>query len=149
LHELGAYRPDLLERPRLTIGTKLDVAQTHFEGPCISAVTGEGLPDVVGLLAALVTQARDVEPDTDGFVIHRPTPEGVRVERIGEAEYRVHGRAAERAVALSDLTNPEALDYADNRLKKLGVDKALARAGARAGDVVWVGEFSFEYEPDR
>jgi len=60
----------------------------------------------------------------------------------------VHGRAAERAVALSDLTNREALAYADARLKRLGVDRALAQAGARPGDIVWVGEFSFEYEPD-
>ena len=63
--------------------------------------------------------------------------------------YRVVGRAAERAVALSDLTNPEALAYVDHRLKRLGVDKALARAGARAGDTVLVGAFSFDYEPDQ
>jgi len=149
LHELGAYRPDLLERPRLTIGTKLDVAQHTYDGPCLSAVTGEGVSDVVGRLANLVSAARAVEPEGEGFVILRPASEGVRVERVGETEYRVHGRAAERAVALSDLTNTEALNYADHRLKKLGVDKALARAGARPGDVVHIGDFSFEYEPDR
>ena len=33
-------------------------------------------------------------------------------------------------------------------MKKLGVDKALARAGARTGDVIWVGDFSFDYEGD-
>ena len=43
------------------------------------------------------------------------------------------GRQAERAVALSDLTHIEALDEAQRRLPPLGVDKALARAGARAG----------------
>ena len=52
----------------------------------------------------------------------------------------VVGRQAERAVALSDLTNLEALDYAHARLKKLGVDKALVRAGAREGDTVRIGE---------
>ncbi|HTN78953.1 MAG TPA: Obg family GTPase CgtA, partial [Acidimicrobiales bacterium] len=44
---------------------------------------------------------------------------------------------------------PDALAYADHRLKRLGVAKALARAGARPGDTVLVGSFSFEYEPDR
>jgi len=24
----------------------------------------------------------------------------------------------------------------------------LAKAGAREGDVIWIGEFSFEYSPD-
>jgi Obg family GTPase CgtA-like protein len=33
-------------------------------------------------------------------------------------------------------------------MKRLGVAKALARAGAQSGDVVHIGAFSFEYEPD-
>jgi GTP-binding protein len=148
--ELGAYRPDLLERPRLVIGTKADVAVEPWDGLRISAVTGAGLAELTGALGALVRQARGEAPDAEtGFVIHRPVPEGVTVERIGDGEYRVLGRAALRAVALSDITNTDALAYAVARLKKLGVDKALARAGAGSGDIVWVGEFSFEYEGDR
>ena len=60
----------------------------------------------------------------------------------------VLGRPALRAVALSDLTNLEALDYARRRLRDLGVDRALARAGARSGDTVRIGGFEFEYEVD-
>jgi GTP-binding protein len=147
--ELGAYRPDLLDRPRLVVGTKADVATEPWDGMRISAVTGAGLPELTGVLGELVRAARAEAPATDAaFVIHRPVPEGVTVERIAEHEYRVHGRAALRAVALSDITNTDALAYADARLKKLGVDKALARAGARSGDVVWVGDFSFDYEGD-
>jgi GTP-binding protein len=150
VHELGAYRPDLLDRRRLVVGTKADVAQDHadWHGRRISAVTGAGLADLTGALAQLVAEARDAEPEPEGFLIHRPTPEGVTVERIADGEFRVRGRAAERAVALSDLTNRDALAYADARLKRLGVDRALARAGASPGDVVWVGEFSFEYDAD-
>ena len=149
LHELGTYRPDLLERPRLVVGTKADVATEAWRGERISAVTGAGVPELIGRMAALVDEARaaEVVPDT-GFVIHRPFPEGVRIERIGESEYRVHGRAALRAVALSDLTNADALAFADARLKRLGVDRALAKAGAEAGAVVWIGDFSFEYAGD-
>jgi GTP-binding protein len=147
--ELGAYRPDLLERPRLVVGTKADVAVEPWDGMRISAVTGAGLAELTGALGDLVRQARAEAPGAaTGFVIHRPAPEGVTVERVGEGEFRIHGRAALRAVALSDITNIDALAYADNRLKKLGVDKALSRAGAQSGDVVWVGDFSFEYEGD-
>jgi GTP-binding protein len=147
-HELGAYRPDLLDRPRLVVGTKADVAVADWDGLRLSAVTGEGVARIVRALSTLVMQARTSEPAVDGFVIHRPAPEGVSVERVGAGEFRIHGRSALRAVALSDLTNPEALAYADSRLKRLGVDKALAKAGAETGDVVWVGAFSFEYDPD-
>ncbi len=55
------------------------------------------------------------------------------------------GRAAERAVAVNDLNNREALAYVQNRLRRLGVDRALARAGARPGDTVRVGSLTFEY----
>jgi GTP-binding protein len=115
----------------------------------MSAITGEGVREVVGRMASLVHDAREAEPVAEGLVIHRPVPEGVRVEREADGVYRVVGRAAERAVALSDLTNAEALAYVDHRLKRLGVGKALARAGARQGDTVLVGSFSFDYEPDQ
>jgi GTP-binding protein len=84
----------------------------------------------------------------EGFVVHRPEPEGVHVARDHTGALVVRGRAAERAVALNDLTNPQALSYVQNRLKRLGVDRALVRAGAREGDLVRIGAFEFEYEPE-
>jgi GTP-binding protein len=75
-------------------------------------------------------------------------PQGVIVERDIDGAFVVRGRPAERAVALSDLTNAQALDYAQNRLRRLGVDRALSRAGAREGDLVRIGAFEFSYEPD-
>ena len=70
------------------------------------------------------------------------------VEQLGENEYRVHGRNAERVVALNDVTTPEALNYIDERLAKLGVPKLLTRAGVVEGDVVWIAQFSFEFVPE-
>ena len=148
LEELGRYRSDLLERPRVVVGTKADVRTQPWEGLCVSAVTGEGLRPLLGLLASLVERARSEEPAAEGFVIHRPAPEGVVVERAGRGAFVVRGRPAERAVAVSDLTNADALAYVQQRLKRLGVDRALARAGARQGDEVRIGGFSFEYEPE-
>ena len=52
------------------------------------------------------------------------------------------------ACCLSDLTNAEALDVARERLARLGVDRALARAGARNGDTVHIAGVSFDYESD-
>ena len=72
----------------------------------------------------------------------------MKIERDDDGSFRVLGRQAERAVALSDLTNLEALDYAHARLKKLGVDKALVRAGAREGDTVHIGGLTFDFEED-
>ena len=79
-------------------------------------------------------------------VVHRPLPEGVEVQRAGPAAWLVLGRAAVRAVALSDLTDDGAQAEVVRRLRRLGVDRALARAGAREGDEVTVGDMTFTWE---
>jgi GTP-binding protein len=147
LDELARYRPELLERPRLTIGTKADVATLPWEATRVSAVTGEGVTPLLGRLATLVDEARAAEPERDSFVLHEPAAEGVRVERDPTGAFVVLGRQAERAVALSDLTRADAQDYVRHRLNRLGVDRALERAGAREGDTVRIGTHEFEYQP--
>jgi GTP-binding protein len=148
LKELGRYQPDLLDRPRLVVGSRADLAEPDldFDGHRIAAVTGRGLPELIGMLVGAVTEARQALPDPEAFVVHRPAAEGYRIERGDDGAWTVSGRQAERAVALSDLTNQEALDEAHRRLRALGVDKALARAGARPGDTVHIGRLAFDYE---
>jgi GTP-binding protein len=150
LRELEAYRPDLVARPRLVIGSRADIATDAdgFDGLRVSAVTGENLAQVTGRLGDLVRSVRVAVPPRDGIVIRRPEGESVAVVRDGDRSFVVRGRAAERAVRVSDLTNPEALEYVRHRLKSLGVERELVRAGARSGDVVRVGDFEFEYEED-
>jgi GTPase len=145
LGELGRYRPDLLERPRLTVGTKSDVATFEYDGPRISAVTRDGLDRFLGELATLIAGARASEPVAEAFVVHRPTEQGFSVLRDDDGAWRVRGRAAERVVAMADLTNAEAIAYVQDRFRRMGVERALARAGAREGDLVRVGPVELEY----
>ncbi|MDH3681293.1 MAG: Obg family GTPase CgtA, partial [Acidimicrobiia bacterium] len=157
--ELSQYRPDLLDRPCLVVGTKADQltpADWGDEAPvdlAISAITHDGIDQLRWRMADLVKQARIAEPDgspsvRDRYVIHRPEPVGVVVEREDDGSWRVVGRQAERAVALSDMGDPGALDYAQRRLERLGVNKALRRAGVAEGDIVRIGDFAFDYEED-
>ncbi len=152
--ELGSYRPDLLERPRIVVGTKADavsseqLAELGWEHDVISAVTGQGVRELVGRMAALVHEARQDEPEPDGLVVIRPEAEGAVVERDEDGSFRLVGRDVERVVALNDVTTPEALAYIDRRLDRLGALKLLRRAGVRDGDVVWIGDFSFEFQAD-
>jgi GTP-binding protein len=99
-------------------------------------------------MAALVHEARSEEPEHEGIVILRPDATGAKVERLGDNEFRLVGRDVERAVALNDVTTPEALSYIDHQLRRLNVFKLLTKAGALEGDVVWIGTFSFEYRDD-
>ena len=155
LAELERYQPDLIERPRLVVGSKADMGVPPDDGSfhpdlVISAVTGQGIPPLVGRLSQLVAEARTDLPEVDTtIVIHRPLPEGFSVERIEQGVYRVVGKVAERAVALNDVTTDEAADYVQGRLHRIGVDRALARAGARDGDLVHIGELSFVWYRDQ
>jgi GTPase len=152
LGELSRYEPALLDRPRLVVGSRADLAGEplhHKAGlPTISAVTGQGIGWLVGRLGQVVSQARAEAPRPRRVVVHRPPPSGVLVERAADGALVVRGRQAERAVALSDLTEAGALAYAQGRLRRLGVDRALARAGAKEGDRVRIGGFEFDWEPD-
>jgi len=152
LRELGDYQADLLERPRVLVGTKADVAASDLAGAItISAVTGEGLEELAGTLAQLVgvSRANDAEVASHHVVVHRPVPEEITVVSRGERTWAVEGRAATRAVRFQDLTDDEALAEIVRRLKDLGVEKQLARAGVRDGDVVTVGDLSFEWWRDQ
>ena len=154
--ELGAYRPDLLQRRRLVIGSKADVATGSLPEAdmAVSAVTGARIAELAGRLATLVREARQDEAPPAAVrapVVHRPladrAADAISVRREGDG-WRVLGRPATRTVALSDLTDPQAQDYVAQRLRALGVDRELARAGARHGDEVRIGTMTFEYETD-
>lgn len=148
LRELADYEPDLLTRPRIVVGSRadLDDGTWEFEGDRIAAVTGAGVRQLVGRMAQAVTDARAAVPAPEAYVVHRLQGEGFQVARDVDRGWVVEGRQAVRAVAFSDLTNADALDEAHRRLKALGIDKALARAGAQPGDPVRIGKLAFSYE---
>ncbi|HEY5887051.1 MAG TPA: GTPase ObgE [Acidimicrobiales bacterium] len=158
LEELGRYQPDLLDRPRFLVGSRADVATEDAvpEGLdlSISSITGQGIDELVGRAATLVAEARAADPadeeETRGpaFVLHRPGADPFDIFRDDDGAFVVDGREARRAVALSDLSDVQALEVAHGRLKRLGVDRALARAGAEAGDTVRIGGLAFDYEPE-
>lgn len=154
LKELQAYRPELLDRPRIVVASKADMVQSEDAEEHgydeVSSITGAGIQKLVGKMADAVKQVRAEEAanDTTEIVIHRPVVESVTVERVGENSYAVLGRQALRAVRLSDMTDPAALEHAQKRLDSLGVNRALRNAGARDGDIVHIGDMSFEYEAD-
>ena len=155
LAELADYRPELLDRPRLVVGTKADITATTDPDELgfapdgdtrfvISAVTGDGVAAVVGAMAGSSTR-RGRRHRPGGCRAAASGADRRRGRARGRGRVPVRGRDAERVVALNDVTTPDAAAYIGHRLERLGVNKLLARAGAADGDVVWIGDFSFEY----
>jgi GTP-binding protein len=151
LSELENYDSGLLDRPQLIVGSRADVALDQnktWRGLRISAVTGENIAQFLGELANSVEKVRAEAPIAPTYVLHRPTEDGVHISKEDDGSYVVSGKAALRAVALSDLTDVQAQAYLRRRLDRLGVEKSLKKAGIKDGDTVHIGDFSFEYQDD-
>jgi GTP-binding protein len=120
-----------------------------------SAATGQGLDELSAAIARGVPQ----EPATVGAEaaeaeavvehrIYRPgADDSYSVERTGDGAFRVSGRGIERLIARHDLENDEALRYIEERLRALGVIRALEAAGFEPGDDVEIGGVVFELDP--
>src|SRR5690606_11589259 len=152
--EIGRYSAELAARPRLVLVNKSDVGDVSdrvtdavkaLGALAVSAMTGDGLDSALHRIADLVDLAEREAPERKGFILHRPLGPSFTVRREGNA-WRIEGRAVERAVRFADLTLDEAADMAARRLASMGVDRALAEAGARPPDEVRIGELSFEYQ---
>jgi GTP-binding protein len=161
--ELAAYG-GLADRPRLVALNKVDVPAAReladllrpdiegrgLEMHAVSAVTHEGLRELAFALAGVVGTARSAAAPTGPTrIVLRPPAtddQGFAVERAG-AGFVVHGGKPERWVRQTDFANDEAVGYLGDRLARLGVEAALAAAGAEAGVEVTIGEVSFDWEP--
>jgi GTP-binding protein len=151
--ELARFDPELARRPALIVANKVDLVSDRAaeldripEALPISAMTGQGIPELVELLRDEVERIRRAAPPAVGFVRHVVRPDPVRVEREGST-WRVWGRRAERAVATTDMENEEAVARLQRHLVSIGVERVLADAGARAGDEVRIGTMTFDFEP--
>ena len=154
-HELATFDPELGARPSMIAATKVDVTREGLDAlrerygdvKAISAVTGDGIPEIVRELSELVARVRTEQPQATGYVRHVVKEEPIEVRREDMA-WRVTGRRAERAVETTDLNNEEAVERLQRRLIVLGVERKLATAGAKRGDEVRIGEAAFEFEPE-
>jgi len=153
--ELQAFDPELAARPSLVVANKVDAARArvddflrrHPGSHLISALTGEGVDQLVEILLERVRVAREQFPKPLAYVRHVVGDDPLRVEREGAA-WRVRGRGPERAVATTDMDNQEAVARLGRRLVVMGVERALIAGGARAGDEVRIGEHVFDFDPE-
>ena len=124
----------------------------------ISTAAHTGLRELTFLMAGAVEEARasvvhTVPPrvvlrpaavDDSGFTVEADT--GDDIDPADGPAWR-RGDKPERWVRQTDFANDEAVGYLADRLARLGVEEALAEAGARPGDMVTIGIHTFDWEP--
>ena len=123
----------------------------------ISAATGEGLRRLGFAMAALVAADRAARPAEQPAervrvrVAVKATDEpGFEVVRIGDS-FLIKGEKPQRWVRQTDFSNDEAVGYLADRLARLGIEEALAEAGAEPGAEVLIGDpddaVVFDWDP--
>lgn len=160
----------LTELPRLVALNKIDVPEARDLAELvkpelearglavyeISAATHEGLRELGFAMAGLVASARENAPEPENVrVVIRPAPvreSGFEIVRTADGAYLISGEKPLRWVAQTDFTNDEAVGYLADRLARLGVEEALAKAGAEPGDTVLIGDLNdavvFDWAPE-
>jgi GTP-binding protein len=172
--ELAAYAEatgaGLGGRPRIVALNKIDIpaarevadraravlAGRGLEVHEISAATHEGVREFAFAVGRVVAAARAAAPPPEPTrqVIRPPAAGGPEFEvvRVGENSFVVRGHKPARWVRQTDFSNAEAVGYLGDRLARIGVEKALAEAGARAGAEVAIGDDDdavvFDWDPD-
>ena len=163
-HELREFSPELAAKPTVIAFNKVDIDAGRaaaielvrdFPGSVqISAIDGEGCEQALRAALALVTAAR-----TKAATAARPTVPSHRVYRYERQrqeaavaregdDYRVHHAGVEKLVERTDLNSEEAVVRLQRRMRTVGIDAALARAGCVEGDTVHIGDAEFLYHDD-
>jgi GTP-binding protein len=160
--ELELYSPELSKKPQVVAANKIDVPEAKERlaslieafGPDIpvfpiSAVTGEGVRDLLYKVQAMLEEIGPVEPEIVPETAWKETRYDPEKEPFTvtpeDGIYIVTGKEVERQVAMTDMANEEAVRRLARILRKMGVDDALREAGARDGDEVRIGDLIFDF----
>jgi GTPase len=172
--ELAAYEQltgaRMAERPRIVALNKIDVPEARELADLVepelkargltvhrvSAATTEGLRDLAFTMGAVIAAARAAAPPPEPTrLVLRPEPvagPAFEVLPAGENTFIIRGDKPRRWILQTDFSNDEAVGYLADRLAKLGIEAALAAAGAAAGAEVLIGDEDnavvFDWDPE-
>lgn len=164
--ELRKYSPALARRPQLLAINKMD-ALTDTGGVLafrqrlvrlrrrsfpIAAATGEGVQDLLWAAARALkkTPRASVAEPLPALKVYRGPADAEPFTIVAQPDgFTVSGSQLERLLAMTDLSNPEALARFQRTLDRWGLSEALARHGARGGETVRIRDVEFLYDPSR
>ena len=167
----GMDRGDLLSRPYLVVGNKIDLPGAGETSAIIkgfmekegiaylatSAVTGEGIDSFIGEIAVMAREnprpegeTRLIEPHPEEPVRFRKRLEPVSIVRLQDGSgFRVMHPNLEKTLQRYDFEQDDAILKFARLVKKFRIEELLEEKGAQKGDKVFIGDMEFDFEPDR
>jgi GTP-binding protein len=158
--ELNAYEEDLLAKPMLVALNKTDIPEARqnlvslttelqnrgFTVFPISAVTGEGVPE---LLQAVATRLREVQQqvaeiekpqERRRYTLENVDERAWNAHRLSRHHFAVSGIGIERFTRMTDFSRDEGVERFQRLLESSGISVELGRLGIEAGDVVHIAD---------
>lgn len=163
--ELSQYNYRLTERPQLVVANKMDMPEAgenlkRFKEALgeeakifpVSAITKDGVRELVLAIADELEHApefplHDNEEHVEGRVLykHEMPVEQFTITRGDDGVFELSGAELERAFKMTDFAREESVRRFARRMRKMGVDEALRKRGAKDGDLVRIMKFEFEF----
>ncbi len=159
--ELRQYGHGLDKKPQLIVVTRADIpevtdrmsslkrslAKYGLERHFVSAVTGEGVQELVSAFHRLLGELPQVD-------VTRPVPHVVPLKQRADPPsvrkesglFVVSSAKVERLVKLPDLRQLRARLQLREELRKLGLVRRLEEAGIQSGDTIRIGDVEFPWE---
>ncbi|HHV65137.1 MAG TPA: GTPase ObgE [Peptococcaceae bacterium] len=162
--ELKEYSPALAERKMLVVANKMDVPgatenlpklkealQDRYEIFPISAVTGEGIKELLHRIIQILPQVPPIEfsasPDKHR-VVRAEREDRFVLERLEDGKFVLKGKEIEKHAAMAYLETEDGIMRFQNILKAMGVYDALKAEGIKDGDQVIIGTLELEWSEE-
>ncbi|MHC3376476.1 GTPase ObgE [Ligilactobacillus equi] len=167
--ELKKYDPSLLLRPQIVVASKMDMPdsatnlaefkeklakddtlENQPEVMEISSLTHQGLDALTKHTADILDQTPKFEPIVaeDAAVVYKYEEEEeapFTLTRDADATWVLSGAKLEKLLLMTNMEHDESVMRFARQLRGMGVDDALRAKGAKAGDIVRLGSFTFEF----
>ena len=158
--ELALFDPELARKPQLVVLNKMDLPQAQALWPSveqamkvrgqmamsISAVTGEGVKEMLRSVAGMLASLPEEEPPTAEVKVFRPAEEEAFTITWEDDAWRVRGADVERVAAMTNWDLGEAVMRFQRIAEAMGLKAALRKAGVQPGDTVRIGEAELEWQ---
>lgn len=161
--ELANYHPKLATRPQIVVANKMDLddAKANLERfkkayPDVEVfetmtIIHEGIDKLLYKCIELLdkTPVFDLndEKEKEERVVYKfeaKKPE-FTISNLGNGQYRVNGDKVVRLFYATDFDDEKQMMNFGLTLKKMGVDDALRKAGAKDGDIILIEDYRLEF----
>ncbi len=158
--ELEQFDKNLLKKPQLILANKMDLAGAlenleKFKKEVkdvpilpISAATNQGLDEAMIKLASMLSAIPKnvpIEKDESHVVYEFKEEEPFTIKKENGI-FVISGKKVEKILKMTKFQTEESVKHFTYQLKKLGVDEALRKMGAKNKDIVRILDLEFEWE---